>query len=396
MAETGYIKSLDGVRAIAIILVMTFHADLTHFGWIGVQLFFVLSGFLIIGILWKEKSKVGESLQFKFKKFWVRRSLRIFPLYYGYIAIIGISYIIFNFPSYFESYFPYLVSYTANFPLLLLERSGNPLFNHLWSLAIEEQFYFLFPLFILICPLRFTKNFLLLIIFISPLLRFFWGEYYINKDLPELVVADGVNFNTICQLDAFCMGGIISVLSLDTRIKKPVRVFKLSLLIVVAAGTLNFLFSPSNLNYLVDLGYYHYFIGNYQHIWHYTLLNILFASLILLLVSAHDQQYFSRFRRTLENKWMVRIGKVSYGMYIYHWLIWIYVFTRIFKPESYWLKALLFIPYLIIVYLIAELSYKLYEIRFIKLKDRFFPRQGVTPEKNSSPLTIDVISKKEN
>ena len=82
-SEIGYIKSLDGIRAIAIILVMSFHADLTHFGWFGVQLFFVLSGFLITGILWKEK-QAQTSLQYKFKKFWTRRSLRIFPLYFGY------------------------------------------------------------------------------------------------------------------------------------------------------------------------------------------------------------------------------------------------------------------------------------------------------------------------
>ena len=53
--SNSYIKSLDGIRAAAIILVMTFHAGINHFGWMGVQLFFVLSGYLITGILWKEK-----------------------------------------------------------------------------------------------------------------------------------------------------------------------------------------------------------------------------------------------------------------------------------------------------------------------------------------------------
>ena len=88
----GYIKSLDGVRAIAIILVMTFHAELNHFGWMGVQLFFVLSGYLITSILWKEKFK-PETISFRLKKFWVRRSLRIFPLYFGFLFFLGILFL---------------------------------------------------------------------------------------------------------------------------------------------------------------------------------------------------------------------------------------------------------------------------------------------------------------
>src|ERR1700755_2707069 len=113
-ANNGYIKSLDGVRAIAIILVMSFHAEITHFGWFGVQLFFVLSGFLITGILWKEKQNVAP-LSFKFKKFWVRRSLRIFPLYFGYLLFISLCYLFFHFPSYYSNYAPYLFTYTFNY-----------------------------------------------------------------------------------------------------------------------------------------------------------------------------------------------------------------------------------------------------------------------------------------
>src|SRR3954469_10344160 len=136
----GYIKSLDGVRALAIILVMTFHAGITHFGWMGVQLFFVLSGYLITGILWKEKFR-DVSLSFKFKKFWVRRSLRIFPLYFGYLVALGLTFLVLHFPSYYTLYAPYLFTYTFNYTRLLSGWQGNPLFTHLWSLSIEEQFY---------------------------------------------------------------------------------------------------------------------------------------------------------------------------------------------------------------------------------------------------------------
>jgi peptidoglycan/LPS O-acetylase OafA/YrhL len=377
-ATTGYIKSLDGLRAIAIILVMTFHAELTQFGWIGVQLFFVLSGFLITGILWKEKSK-EEALWYKFKKFWVRRSLRIFPLYYAYILVIALSFLFFHFPPYFKLYFPYLVSYTANFPLALLHTVGNPLFNHLWSLSIEEQFYLLFPLIILLSKKKVSRILLISIIFLSPVVRFLVGEYYKSKGFPAIDVADGVNFNTLCQLDAFCIGGIIPVLSLHTRIKRPSVLLLITVLLLFGTGLVSYISSPSSAPYWKDLGFSHYLIQNYQHVWHYSVLNLVFASFILVLVSSFTRESFSFIKRFLENKWMVRIGRVSYGMYLFHWLIWVYVFTKIVHPETYLMKVALFVPYTIAVYLFSEVSYRLFEVHFINLKDKFFP-----PSKNKA------------
>jgi len=77
--------------------------------------------------------------------------------------------------------------------------------------------------------------------------------------------------------------------------------------------------------------------------------------------------------RILENRWLVNIGKVSYGMYIYHWLIWYYLFENVFKPASYVWRLPLFLPYLVVVYLVSAISFKFFESYFIKLKDKFFP-----------------------
>src|SRR5687768_2574042 len=106
-----YIKSLDGVRALAVLLIMVYHMNLLHFSWVAVQFFFVLSGFLITGILWNEKQK-PSSIGFKYKKFIVRRTLRIFPLYFGYLLILGLVYLIFQFPSYYPVFIPNLATYT--------------------------------------------------------------------------------------------------------------------------------------------------------------------------------------------------------------------------------------------------------------------------------------------
>ncbi len=369
MSDTSYIKSLDGLRAVAIILVMTYHADITHFGWFGVQLFFVLSGFLITGILWKEKSKV-EALSFKFKKFWIRRTLRIFPLYFGYLFFLGIIYVAFHFPFYYPTYIPYLATYTFNYTRTLPSWQGNPLFTHLWSLSIEEQFYLIFPLIVFLCPRKFIKGFMVTIICIAPLMRYFLGMFYTNKGMSEYAAADAVYWNTFSHLDAFFLGGIIPVFSLSQKIKRPAKLFIVFASIALLAGIWDFFARKAAGNYLQDLGYQHGLLSHYENVWHYTLLNFVFASFILML--ANKEKYFG-LKKIFETKWMVNIGRVSYGMYIFHWAILVYFYQRFFWSENLFYKILFFIPYVALVYFFSLLSYNFYESYFIKLKDKFFP-----------------------
>ncbi|MFL5742646.1 MAG: acyltransferase family protein [Flavisolibacter sp.] len=370
--DTGYIRSLDGIRALAIILVMSFHAGITHFGWMGVQLFFVLSGYLITGILWKEKAK-EDPLSFKFKRFWTRRSLRIFPLYFGYLIVLGITWLLVHFPSYYTTYAPYLFTYTFNYTRLLPQWQGNPLFTHLWSLSIEEQFYLFYPLVIFLLPRHLIKYFLFFFILFSPFTRYLLGEYYKSKT-TLLVAADAVYWNTLSHLDAFFMGGLIPVLALDKKITRPRMLFLFSLLLVVALGILNYYTSGHDIPFWSDLGYNHDQPENYAHVWRYSVLNLFFASLILVLTTTHQQRP-GMLRRFFENAIMVRIGKVSYGMYIFHWLIYVYIFDRLFSPQSVVMKLAVFLPYLLAVYLLAAASFRWYESYFIRLKDVLFNRK---------------------
>lgn len=367
----GYIRSLDGVRALAILLVMTFHAELTQFGWTGVQLFFVLSGFLITGILWKEKSKEGD-LGYKFKKFWVRRSLRIFPLYFGYLIFLGLSYLLFHFPAYYATYIPWLATYTFNYTRTLAEWQGNPLFTHLWSLSIEEQFYLFFPLIVFLCPKRFTKYFMLVMIVLAPFIRYGLGIYYSHRGLAPEVTGDAIYWNTLSHLDAFFLGGIIPVWALDKKLRKPGLWLILALVVLLGAGAADFISSGYN-HYLSDLGYRHAQTAHYEYVWQYSCLNLVFALFLLSLVSVHNQHRLQGFRKVLESKWLVSIGRVSYGMYVFHWAILVYFFNRfVTTPHLYW-RWLLFIPYVLVVYLVAEASYRFYEVRFLKWKEKLFP-----------------------
>lgn len=369
MNRQGYIKSLDGVRGLAILLVMSFHAGLNHFGWMGVQLFFVLSGYLITGILWKEKER-KEGAQAKLGRFWIRRSLRIFPLYFTYLLVLGISYLILHFPSYYPTYAPYLFTYTANYSRLLPEWQGNPLFTHLWSLSIEEQFYVFFPLLVFFSPAKFARAVMISLIVLSPLIRYFLFAYYQTRT-SSYVAADAVYWNTLSHLDAFFMGGLIPVLSLDKKVRRPGLLLLIALAIAVVAGLLHYVRFPGS-SYWADLGYNHDQVEGYAHVWRYSCLDILFASLLLVLKSGKVPITTKFF----EQGWLVRVGRVSYGMYIFHWLIFVYVFARLTSHTS---RLLLFIPYALAVYLVAEISYRLYESWFLKWKDRAFSAEGRKP-----------------
>ncbi len=369
--NNGYIKSLDGLRAIAILLVMSYHFEINHFGWAGVQLFFVLSGFLISGILWKEKFN-ENTLAERFKKFWIRRSLRIFPLYFGFLIFLGITYLLFNFPSYYKPFIPYLSTYTFNYTRTFPEWHVNPLFTHLWSLSVEEQFYFIFPVIVFLCPPKVIKFIMITFIILSPVARYLLGEYYTSKGYTEYVVADAVYWNTLSHLDAFFIGGAIPIFALQQKVKKANLLFFTFLFIALAAGAWNYIARVSPYNFFTDWGYDHGVTKHYEHVWRYTILNLLVGSFILLLTQVSLNKLTTLFKKILESNILVRIGKVSYGMYVFHWAINIYFYDKFFHTDIIWKKIIFFIPYAIIVYIVAEISFRLYENKFIQLKDKYF------------------------
>ena len=150
-----HVKSLDGVRGIAILSVVLFHSLLFISGWIGVQIFFVLSGFLITLIL------VNDSdlpLGFYLKRFYWRRTLRVFPLYFGYVAVLALVYFASGHPEAFRRDWPYLLTYTLNFRRIWPDFGTNIFYGRFWSLAIEEQFYLIWPLLVYLVPRKHLLN----------------------------------------------------------------------------------------------------------------------------------------------------------------------------------------------------------------------------------------------
>ena len=135
------VPALDGIRGIAVTLVALLHFGYLNGGWIGVQAFFVLSGFLITGILLADRD---APLRAYLRRFYWRRTLRIFPLYYGYLALLAVSYALRGVPAEFADDAGALFTYTYNFTRAT-DFTPTPFFTHLWSLAVEEQFYLVWP-----------------------------------------------------------------------------------------------------------------------------------------------------------------------------------------------------------------------------------------------------------
>lgn len=153
-----YLPHLDGIRAIAVLMVVVSHwyegPSLLHYGGaMGVGLFFVLSGYLITGILLDQQNDFQSDIPGVKKKilttFYIRRTLRIFPVYYLYITIL----VVLGIGSSREIW-PWLYGYGYNFLLFFTNNWYSGYVEHLWSLAIEEQYYLIWPALLLFCPPR--------------------------------------------------------------------------------------------------------------------------------------------------------------------------------------------------------------------------------------------------
>jgi len=204
-SDAPYMPQLDGLRAIAFLAVAVSHwapgflSNMVPWGT-GVQLFFVLSGFLITGILLRSRpAELGIPLRDVLKVFYIRRFLRIFPLYYGVLALS----LLFAIGPIYATW-PWHVSYLSNFHYALHGHATIKIdpFLHLWSLSVEEQFYLLWPLLVLITSRRTLPYILIGSIVFSVIFRL-----GIDYALPRI---ESVRYLTPSCLDALAVGGVIA------------------------------------------------------------------------------------------------------------------------------------------------------------------------------------------
>jgi len=362
-----HVRSLDGLRAVAVLLVICFHYRYLAFGWIGVQVFFVLSGYLITNILLHEKRRsYGDYL----KRFYWRRVLRIFPLYYGYLALMGAAFLLTGRPPALARIWEYLLTYTYNFARLGHGDPGGYTFVHFWSLAIEEQFYLIWPTLVFFLPARAFKRFIVALVVLAPAFRFALAAWLGPRVHDPPYVGLAVNMVTFSHLDAFAWGGMVAAFELG-RIGNPLRLFRWSLAGAVALG-LGFMAWEAHQGHQLpwnSLGFPNHPHLGLEHVWGYTVVNGVAAMAVLSSVRGAAPARF------LTWPGMVRIGRISYGMYVFHLPI-LGRFDDYLDLKPYSLSgAAIFVVFLLTVIVVSELSFRFYESRFLALKGRY----GATP-----------------
>jgi peptidoglycan/LPS O-acetylase OafA/YrhL len=342
------------------------------FGWAGVQAFFVLSGFLITGVLLEARSTKATAGPF-FKDFYARRALRIFPVYFGYIGlvvllgIVGVAGAEFTeaLRAHNADHVPPLLVYVYNFASINAGL-GSPFLGLLWTLSIEEQFFLLWPL----CAFALSRrNFMRLcvaLVLAGPLLRLVQLLVLQQMDGNRDPAAEIVYFLTSSHLDAFAIGALLNFrkeLPTLARIAnapgRPVFLCMalLSALLMLAAKRAHLGQSFSSLGWPLYMSHFG------MPVWGYTALNAVFA---LAIAKAPNI-------RLLGSRALQRLGKVSYGFYIFHLpVIWVAA------QVSHINRGAFDLPNLIVgliafaaTWLLAELSFRLFETRFLRLKDRF-------------------------
>lgn len=291
-----YIPALDGIRAIAILLVLVFHWFPTNHwiniipnGPIGVTLFFVLSGYLITSILLGQRE--SHSFLKSFGNFVARRALRIFPIYYAVLASLlilkpfGIQIVsdFYEHPSYYWSYW-----YNH-----WLEQSQNwsDMLSPYWSLSVEEQFYIIWP--VLILGISSRKNILSLL----------WATTILGLVARFVLIHqyEGIGVYMITCVDTFAWGGLLAYYVREGR-EEQVRSAAKWILPVAALGFVMTTVFMSDIN----LG---------KQLFFRTFTSILSAGFILGALQPGLLAHLLSIRPLRE------IGKVSYGLYLYHMLI---------------------------------------------------------------------------
>ncbi|MFV1871995.1 MAG: acyltransferase family protein [Oleiphilus sp.] len=358
-----YSSGLDGLRGYAVLIVILFHCNIIYWGWLGVQLFFTLSGFLITLSLFSSKT---SPLKQMLKVFYIKRGLRIFPLYFVFLLFILLLHFFYK-PNAIANDWPYLISYTYNIYRSSESYIYSNLYSHLWSLSVEEQFYLVWPFLIFFLA---SKNYIKVMVGVLvafALLKLFYSALVEMNFFDQEWVVRNLYFQTFYQADAFVFGALAACL----YTKKVVINTKLCIWMISAISVfallLEYFNTGSPFSALRLMSAPAMFDGRFLYGFGYTVAG-LFAMLCILYTVT---QSHSNLRRILlENRFIVYTGKISYGLYIFHYPI-IHLLEDALQPAGSASLMLIYILCIFLSYLIAGLSYKYFESPLLALKAKY-------------------------
>ena len=350
---------LDGLRALAVIAVMFFHHDARWApgGFLGVDVFFVLSGFLITSLLLIDHAHTGSTISWGF---WARRARRLLPALFVMLVLFGFYYAFVaapaDIPSIRGGSFATLFFAKNYWDALSSHRSRW--LPHAWSLSIEEQFYVIWPL-VLALLLRSSRHKssrvlggIIVLVAASAAVRLAWSFHnptYANEALET-------------RASTLLVGAGLAVLLMAVR--PPTKTRQRTLLNVCGVAAL----ASLTASFLVTR------TENYAWLWYGGGVGIAIATATLIVAAIHGDGLV---RRVLSNRWLRRIGLISYGLYLYHVLIFQWI-----SPDRYDMPGwLLFVVRFGLSFALAAASYQLIE--------RPFRRGGV---KRTTLRIVTIVS----
>ncbi|RTY92292.1 acyltransferase [Flavobacterium sp. GT3R68] len=353
-----FLPGLNGLRAIASLAVVFSHTTLAlgtfnlnayilgegrdgspqgyRLAEYGVTIFFVLSGFLITYLLQIEK----EKHQIDIKKFYIRRILRIWPLYYLYLFAVLLT--LYFFKDELVSFYSliFYLFFTANIPFIF--QFAIPFLDHFWSIGVEEQFYSFWPWLIKKVQKNITLIILIFIILQNLLRLVLWYLYPFSNSAV---------FSVVNRFDCMMIGGLGAILYLNKN-KLFLKIFDNKYAQFIALSILGLLIiNKYHLNAIVDT----------------FIISIVTLTIIVGQINVKNRLL------NLNSSFFDFFGKISYGVYVYHPLIIFYCGmllknSTIISPLKY---ALVYSSVFVSTILIAYFSYNYFEKPFIKIKSKF-------------------------
>jgi len=363
--QAEHIPALDGIRGLAVLMVVLQHYLLAQYDgkgwligligeirlslWIGVDLFFVLSGFLITGILLGSRSRAHY-----YRNFYIRRALRIFPLYYGVLLLLLLLTPLLRI-DWRGATLP-MLTYLQNFvslPTVLTAPLVTIPIVHFWSLDVEEHFYLIWP-----WAVRSSGKKLVLLgtsVAVACLLLRIW---FFSHGLSPTTIYTMTPF----RIDSLIYGALAAIL---VREATPGTIHHVATWVFSAsAAALGLLFVWER-----GLAWSHFIVCTFGA----SLLGLFFAALILLSLKEG-----SLWQWPFKRKWLRLLGTYSYGIYIIHYLIFGWVthlrwdFARITHSKALGVILSMLIG-VVVTFGLAAASYLFYESRWLRLKERFAP-----------------------
>lgn len=407
MSSIKYRPEIDGLRAIAVISVIIYHLNENWLsgGFLGVDIFFVISGFLITGIIITEIQQNSFSL----KQFYTRRIKRIYPAFITVMALVSFiasAIFIYNDFNKLRKTIELAIAFLSNFYLGLtqgyfdLSANENPVL-HIWSLAVEEQYYLIFPLILILAYKKFRE---IKVLFIITLILFFilLATSFVSANFyKEVLHQPNIYYLSNLRFPELLVGSLLAIyhnLSNKVQLSKQVNNI-LAILSTLLLFSCLFLMN-NNIAYIPGIT---------------LILPCIFTALII-----HTTSQNNIVKLCLSNKAIVFIGKISYSLYLYHWIFIAFayyitgekqinnqsiaiviVLTIIFSVLSYYLieqpirkSKLNFKQSFLYIYFIPSLlllGFNLYKRQIMRVEQEHIEQESPISNENHYPAKVIIL-----